>query len=183
MLDVLSARTDLCYIYDAPPRECRGSQGALQALAMTPQPDAVRKKPCKDSAVAVQKGLAMISVRRQRRQLASRVSAAPQPAQTTFPPSSVLARLCTPQERPCERQFDRGEAHLLQSTKRKTQPSDLDVREAFARKGMDDTKTVALIERGHAFGKIHGTTCPWKRVPPSRLALDSWAGACGTTVR
>ena len=69
-----------------------------------------------------------------------------------------------------------------QSTKRETQPSDLDVREAFARKGMDDTKTVALIGRGHAFRKMH-SACPWKRILPSRSALDSWSGACGTTVR
>ena len=90
--------------------------------------------------MAVQKGSAMISARKQRRQLASRVSAAPRQAQTTCPASSVLTRPGMHQERPRERQFDRGEAHLLQARQavneeRETQPSVLDVREAFAHRG------------------------------------------------
>ena len=59
MLEVLSARTDFCFISDAPrvPRKSKcvadrhGShRGSDSTLAMTPQPDAVRKKPYKDSA-------------------------------------------------------------------------------------------------------------------------------------
>jgi catalase (peroxidase I) len=58
--------------------------------------------------------------------------------------------------------------------------SALDVRDAFARMGMDDTETVALIGGGHAFGKTHGA-CPMGAGPsPADQPLNPWPGACGT---
>ena len=154
MLEVLSARTDFCYISDAPHRECRGSQSPSQAdtahimvpAVMTPRASydsSARRRAeeaSKDSAGAVQKGSAMISARRRRRQLASRVSAAPQQAQTTCSPCSVLTRLCTQPERSCERQFDRGEAHLLQ-----VRPAVNDERDAAHRLG----RARSLRPQGH----------------------------------
>jgi catalase-peroxidase len=58
--------------------------------------------------------------------------------------------------------------------------SAFDVRDAFARMGMDDTETVALIGGGHAFGKTHGA-CPMGAGPsPADQPLNPWPGACGT---
>ena len=139
-------------------------------------------------AVAVQKGPAMISARKQIQQCGSRVSSAPQQAQTTCPAEqrSDKARYAS---RTALREAVRLRRNSLipykfdkQSTERETRPNVLDVREAFARRGLDDTKTAAVIGRGYAFRKMH-SACPWKRVFPSRSAHDSWSGACGTTVR
>eukprot|EP00450_Noctiluca_scintillans_P036454 CAMPEP_0194550182 /NCGR_PEP_ID=MMETSP0253-20130528/95581_1 /TAXON_ID=2966 /ORGANISM="Noctiluca scintillans" /LENGTH=450 /DNA_ID=CAMNT_0039397619 /DNA_START=43 /DNA_END=1394 /DNA_ORIENTATION=+ len=58
--------------------------------------------------------------------------------------------------------------------------SAFDVRDSFARMGMDDTETVALIGGGHAFGKTHGA-CPMGAGPsPADQPLNPWPGACGT---
>jgi len=54
------------------------------------------------------------------------------------------------------------------------------VRNTFARMGMDDKETVALIGGGHAFGKVHGACPTGPGVYPYEDPLHPWAGTCGT---
>jgi catalase (peroxidase I) len=55
-----------------------------------------------------------------------------------------------------------------------------EVRAAFARMGMNDTQTIALIGGGHAFGKTHGACPDGPGVSPLLDAQNPWPGACGT---
>jgi len=60
-----------------------------------------------------------------------------------------------------------------------------DIRETFARMGMDDEETVALIVGGHTFGKTHGANKPEKcvGVEPAAGAIEDqgigWKNKCG----
>lgn len=60
--------------------------------------------------------------------------------------------------------------------------SAVNVRETFARMGMNDTETVALVGGGHAFGKAHGA-CPSGAGPsPMEQPENPWPGLCGEGV-
>jgi len=55
-----------------------------------------------------------------------------------------------------------------------------DVRDAFARMGMNDSQTVALIGGGHAFGKTHGACPKGPGVSPLLDSQNPWPGGCGS---
>ncbi|MEB0138509.1 MULTISPECIES: catalase/peroxidase HPI [unclassified Undibacterium] len=61
-----------------------------------------------------------------------------------------------------------------------------EIRETFARMGMNDEETVALIAGGHTFGKAHGKHKPETcvKAPPSEATLQEqglgWNNVCGT---
>eukprot|EP00929_Paragymnodinium_shiwhaense_P083057 TRINITY_DN440_c0_g1_i2.p1 TRINITY_DN440_c0_g1~~TRINITY_DN440_c0_g1_i2.p1 ORF type:complete len:418 (+),score=69.34 TRINITY_DN440_c0_g1_i2:71-1324(+) len=58
--------------------------------------------------------------------------------------------------------------------------SAVEIRDVFARMGMNDTETVALVGGGHAFGKCHGA-CPRSAGFPPKENIDHpWIGRCGT---
>ncbi len=71
-----------------------------------------------------------------------------------------------------------GEPNILESAKQ--------IRESFARMGMNDEETVALIAGGHTFGKAHGKADPSKHLGPDPEAAPiedqglGWKNTFGT---
>ena len=71
-----------------------------------------------------------------------------------------------------------GEPNILESAKQ--------IRESFARMGMNDEETVALITGGHTFGKAHGMADPSKHLGPEPEAAPledqglGWKNSYGT---
>eukprot|EP01061_Rhynchopus_euleeides_P034719 TRINITY_DN585_c1_g3_i2.p1 TRINITY_DN585_c1_g3~~TRINITY_DN585_c1_g3_i2.p1 ORF type:complete len:407 (+),score=177.06 TRINITY_DN585_c1_g3_i2:52-1272(+) len=58
--------------------------------------------------------------------------------------------------------------------------SAMQIREVFARMGMNDSETVALIGGGHAFGRTHGACPQGAGDSPKDAPLNPWPGKCGT---
>lgn len=58
--------------------------------------------------------------------------------------------------------------------------SALQVRDTFARMGMNDTETVALIGGGHTFGKTHGACPDGAGASPAEDPVHPWPGKCGS---
>ncbi|KAL7995618.1 putative catalase-peroxidase hem, hem peroxidase superfamily [Plasmopara halstedii] len=54
-----------------------------------------------------------------------------------------------------------------------------EVRDTFARMGMNDRETVALIGGGHAFGKTHGACLTGPGPSPLEDPESPWPGTCG----
>ncbi|CAM9833697.1 unnamed protein product [Scytosiphon promiscuus] len=54
-----------------------------------------------------------------------------------------------------------------------------EIREVFARMGMNDSETVALVGGGHAFGKFHGACDSGPGADPIDSPEDPWPGTCG----
>ena len=54
-----------------------------------------------------------------------------------------------------------------------------EIRDTFARMGMNDRETVALIGGGHAFGKSHGACNTGPGEGPLENPAHPWSGTCG----
>ena len=54
-----------------------------------------------------------------------------------------------------------------------------DIRAIFAKMGMNDSETVALVGGGHSVGKAHGPCPHGGGLPPKEQPARPWVGACG----